>query len=171
MKTKIITVFAAAAFITAGCKDKPETVVEETTVEEAAPQPEEAVGEQCFLQVTEGKAEGNNTIRDSIIFRIQQHRGDSIWGIYEYKPQEKDKKIATYKGVLEGNTGTVVANSIQEGMKFNEEVIFTLTDSAVAIKFGEMAEGKDGVWRYKDKNAAQEQVLNKTSCKQDALTD
>ena len=171
MKTKIITIFAAAAFITAGCKDKPETAVEETTVEEAAPQPEEAVGEQCFLKVTEGKAEGNNTIRDSIIFRIQQQRGDSIWGVYEYKPQEKDKKIATYKGVLEGNTGTVVANSMQEGTKFNEEVIFTLTDSAVAIKFGEMAESKDGLWRYKDKNTAQEQVLNKTACKQGALTD
>ena len=165
MKTKMITLFAAAAIMATGCKDKTETIVEETTVEETAPQPEEGVGEACFLQVTENRADANHIIRDSIIFEIQQRRGDSIWGIYEWRPQEKDKKIATYKGIINGNMGNAIANSKQEGSTFNEEVIFTLTDSAVAIKFGEMAEGKDGIMRYKNKNAAQDQVLTKVDCK------
>lgn len=165
MKTKMITLFAAVAIMATGCKDKTETVVEETTVEETAPQPETIAGEQCFLQVTENKADASPIIRDSIIFQIQQRRGDSIWGIYEWRPQEKDKKIATYKGVINGNMGTAIANSKQEGSTFNEEVIFSITDSAVAIKFGEMAESKDGIWRYKNKNAAQEQLLTKVDCK------
>ncbi|WP_116788304.1 hypothetical protein [Flavobacterium psychrotrophum] len=165
MKTKIVTLFTTIAICAISCKDKTETVVEETTVEETAPQPEAIAGEQCFLQVTENKADASHIIRDSIIFQIQQRRGDSIWGVYEWRPQEKDKKIATYKGVINGNMGTAVANSKQEGSTFNEEVIFTITDSAVAIKYGEMTESKDGILRYKNKNAAQEQILSKVDCK------
>jgi hypothetical protein len=167
MKTGIFALACTATLLLASCKDKPaDTVTEETTVEETAPQPADITEKQCFLQVTEGKAEyaNNKTLHDSIIFEMER-KGDSIWGIFHWKPQEKDKKIASYKGTISGTTGTVIANSHAEGMNYNEEVIFTLTDSAVAIKYGEMAEGKDGIWHYKDKNNTSEQVLTKVECK------
>ncbi|MFP9099246.1 hypothetical protein ACLI09_09345 [Flavobacterium sp. RHBU_24] len=167
MKTGILAL-ACTALMLAGCKDKTtDSLTEEATVEETTPQPAVITGKQCFLQVTEGKADygGGKTIRDSIIFTIDRREGDSIWGIFHWKPQEKDKKIANYKGTLSGTTGTVIANSHAEGMVYNEEVIFTLTDSAVAIKYGEMAEGKNGIWQYKDKNKTSEQVLDKVECK------
>lgn len=161
MKT-ILFASACAAILLSGCKEKPaEVVTEETTVEETAPQPTPVNGKQCFLEVTESK---DKTTRDSIVFSIDKQVGDSIWGIFHWKPQYKDKKIASYKGTLNGTTGTVIANSLAEGMNYNEEVIFTLTDSAVAIKYGEMAEGKDKIWRYKDKNNTSEQVLDKVAC-------
>ena len=165
MKTGIFALACTATLMFASCKDKAtDTVTEETTVEETAPQPADITEKQCFLQVTENKADLKHVIRDSIVFEMER-KGDSIWGIFHWKPQEKDKKIASYKGTISGTTGTVVANSQGEGMNYNEEVIFTLTDSAVAIKYGEMAEGKDGIWHYKDKNNTSEQVLTKVECK------
>lgn len=163
MKTGIFALVCTASIMLASCKDNPATVTEETTVEETAPQPVATDGKQCFLNVTENNADATHIIRDSIIFEMER-KGDSITGILDWKPQEKDRKIATYKGTISSSTGTVIASSQAEGMNYKEEVIFTLTDSAVAIKYGEMEEGKDGIWRYKNKNSTSEQVLNKVDC-------
>jgi len=126
---------------------------------------------QCYLQVTSRKTDYGNrkTLSDSIIFNIERQEGDSIWGIFHWKPAEKDKKISTFKGTLfagnSGSTGHVVANSNAEGMNYNEEVNFKLKDNQLTVYFGEMTEGKDGIWLYKDQNRLSEQVLNKVDCK------
>jgi hypothetical protein len=150
-----VTLLGLSLLLSVSCqkkKEKTETVVEDTTiVEKTSTAPEK----QCYLKVIS---------KDSIIVEVERN-GDSIHGIYHWKPFEKDKKISTYKGVLSGNTANVVAQSQQEGMNFKEEVIFTLTDNSLSIKSGEMIEGKDGIWKYKDKNAATEEVLNKVDCK------
>jgi hypothetical protein len=123
----------------------------------------ELPGKQCYLQATTSKSD--KTISDSLVFTIDRHEGDSIWGEFNWKPAEKDKKLATYKGILKNNKGAVVANSNAEGMNYNEEVLFTITDTILAVAFGEMVEGKDGIWRYKDKSKTSNQVLNKVNCK------
>lgn len=120
----------------------------------------------CFLKVIEGKAEygTNKVIRDSIIFEIER-KGDSIYGIFDWKPYEKDKKISTYKGTIKGKTGTAIASYQAEGMEYDEELVFTLGEDQVSIIYGEMAEGEDGVWKYKNKEASSTQVLDKVDCK------
>jgi len=150
-----VTLLGLSLLLSVSCQkkeEKTETVVEDTTtVEKTSTVPEK----QCYLKVIS---------KDSIIVEVERN-GDSIYGIYHWKPFEKDKKISTYKGVLSGNTANVVAQSQQEGMNFQEEVIFTLTDTSLSVKSGEMIEGKDGIWRYNDKSAVSEEVLNKVDCK------
>lgn len=105
---------------------------------------------QCYLKVSEGDADSNGTtIRDSIIFSISK-KGDSVKGVFDWKPYEKDTKLSTFKGVLKGNKGKALATTHAEGMVYNEELKFVLKDSAVTIYYGEMEEGNDGVWRYKN---------------------
>lgn len=145
-----------SAILLASCQKKEEktetTITEETTVTTPAPEP--VAEKECYLKVI-GK--------DSIIVEIE-HDGDSIHGIYHWKPFEKDKKISTYRGVMNSNTANVIANSQQEGMDYREEVIFTVTGSTLAVKFGEMKED-NGIWKYKDASKTSEQVLDKVDCK------
>ncbi len=160
-------ILAVAGLALLSCKKENPAVTD--TPQDSLPPSKTAAADvkQCYLQVTSRKADygDRKTLSDSILFNIERHEGDSIWGIFHWKPAEKDKKISTYKGILKGDTGTVVANSNAEGMNYNEEVIFTLKDNTLAVKFGEMAEGKDGIWRYKDQSKLSEQLLNKVDCK------
>ncbi|MGQ2985509.1 hypothetical protein [Flavobacterium sp.] len=154
MKTTFALLAAGALIVS--CQKKEEktetTVTEETTVTTPATEP--MAEKECYLKVMK---------KDTIIVEIERH-GDSIHGIYHWKPFEKDKKISTYKGVMNGNTANVVAQSQQEGMDFKEEVIFTVTDKTLAVKFGEMKEDK-GIWKYKDVSKTSEEVLDKVDCK------
>ena len=150
-----LTLLAIGSLLAVSCQkkeDKTETVVEKTTVEQTAPKP--MTEKQCYLKVI---------AQDSIIVEVERD-GDSIHGIYHWKPFEKDKKISTYKGVMNGNTGNVIASSMQEGMNFKEEVIFTITGNTLAVKSGEMKE-ENGIWKYKDLKITSEQVLDKVDCK------
>jgi hypothetical protein len=167
---KLITL-SVALLLLAGCEKReqkdPASIGDAVQDTLPAPENKAVFGEQCYLQVTSRKADygDRKTLNDSIILNIERREGDSIWGIYHWKPAEKDKKIATFKGEIKGSEGHAIANSHAEGMNYNEEVLFTLTDNTLEVKFGEMAEGKDGIWYYKDKNKLSSQVLNKTACK------
>lgn len=154
MKTTFALLAAGALIVSCQKKEeKTETIItEETTVTTPAPEP--VAEKECYLKVMN---------KDSIIVEIE-HDGDSIHGIYHWKPFEKDKKISTYKGVINGSTANVVAESQQEGMNYKEEVIFTIADNTLAVKFGEMKEDK-GIWKYKDAAKTSEQVLDKVDCK------
>jgi len=167
---KKLMILAAAGLTLLSCQknEKKDAVSVGDTLEDTIPAADKQVfGKQCYLQVTRGKAEfgDHKVLSDSIIFNIEKQQGDSIWGIFHWKPAEKDKKIATYKGVLKGDKGIVIANSSAEGMNYKEEVMFTYSDSTIAIQYGEMTEGKDGIWRYKDQNKLNQQVLKKVDCK------
>lgn len=136
------------------CQKKEEkTVVEDTTVEAEAPV-EARPEEMCFLNVVS---------KDSTMLSITRE-GDNVSGTFKWLPAEKDKKISKFKGTINGNTVTAIGEASGEGMTNKEELIFTIDGGQAKVKFGEMMESSDGVWRYKDKNATSEQVLNKVDC-------
>jgi hypothetical protein len=150
-------------FLFTSCGEKKETEEKVTEQENTVAALNEKM---CFLQVTEGKTYTGKTIRDSIIFEIEPFAdGDSIKGIFNWKPYEKDTKLSDYKGVLKGNEGIAIATTRAEGMEYREEVLFTVNGDSLSVKFGEMVEDDNGIWRLKDKNNASVQVLQKVDCK------
>lgn len=145
----------------ASCNDRAKEATGDVVIGDAVPQPEAVNGYRRFLKVTEfNDSTRNIVLRDTMAFELNR-MGDSISGRLLLKPYEKDKKLSTYKGVLSGNEGRVIAVSSAEGEVYKEELFFTLTDSAVAIKFGEMVKGKNNVWYYKNKNTAHQEVLDR----------
>lgn len=152
MKKLFLALIFSLIFLS--CKQKEE--------EKVAEQPETATiikenkdGDFCYLKVVS---------RDSIILNYTR-KGDSISGIFNWLPYEKDKKISTFKGTIKGNSATAVGHYFSEGMEYHEELIFTITGNQAAVKFGEMIESDNGVWRYKNINKASVQNLNKVTCK------
>jgi hypothetical protein len=154
---KYTMAIASGLLLLASCQkkeEKTETVTEDTTVK-AAPAEPAIDGETCFLNVVS---------KDSTLLSVNR-QGDSVSGTFRWLPYEKDKKTIVYKGTISGTTVTATGTSQAEGMTNREELIFTLEDNQASVKFGEMIEGDDGVWRYKNKNTASIQVLAKADCK------
>lgn len=163
MKAKLLV--ALSVLFAIGCqqKEKDTTVDTPTTTTEITENVPK--GKECFLKVIEGQAEGGITIRDSVSFTIEYTDTDSISGTYLWRPYEKDKKTSQYKGILHKNMGKVIATSNQEGKEFTEDLIFILKDDKLSLLFGEMTQGKDNIWHYKDTTATSSQILDKVSCK------
>ena len=134
-------------------KEEKETVTEDTTVQEVT---ETAPVTQACYHMVQGK--------DSIVLNIERS-GDSIKGIFNWLPYEKDKKRSTFKGTVSGDNATTVAISQGEGMTNREELLFSFTDKEARVKFCEMTEGPNSIWKYKDLSKTTEQVLQKTDCK------
>ena len=161
MKNKLILLMTALALLS--CKK--DVTVEETTVEQTAPELNSVPDKQCYLKVEESKPDAQGkVIRDSIMFEVER-KGDSVSGVFNWKPEEKDKKLSTFKGVITGTEANAIAIATGEGVTNKEELIFTLKDNTVSIKYGEMAKGDDAVWHYKNPKATTVQVLQKVDCK------
>lgn len=109
----------------------------------------------CYLKIVS---------RDSISLKARKNK-DSIFGTFRWKPYEKDSKTIHFEGRIFNNNVTAIGTTIAEGREYQEELIFSLSDSTASVKFGEMIENDNGVWMYKNKRLASEQVLKKTSCK------
>jgi hypothetical protein len=145
---------AASMLLLASCqKEKEEKIIIKQDPPVHKPLP--VAGKECFLKVI---------AKDSIVFEMER-AGDSVHGILHWKPYEKDKKISTYRGVLNGTRGTAIASSKAEGMDYKEELLFNLQGGSVTIEYGEMAEDKDGIWKYKDTTSTSLQALPKIDCK------
>jgi hypothetical protein len=160
MKNKIIILAASLALLS--CKKEEKTVIEQTTVEETAPTPALA-GKQCYLEVTESQNEGKTT-NDSLMLNFERN-GDSITGEFKWLPYYKDKKTGMFTGTVNGTTATTVLTAHGEGLTNKEEFIFDIAADKVVVKMGEMAEGKEGKWMYKDKQKASGTDIPKTDCK------
>jgi len=152
MKKLFLALMFSLAFLS--CKQKEE--------DKATEQPETATiikenkdGNFCYLKVVS---------RDSIILNYTR-KGDSVSGIFNWLPYEKDKKTGTFQGTIKGNSATAVGHYFSEGMEYHEELFFTITGNQAAVKFGEMMESDDGVWRYKNINKTTVQNLDKVDCK------
>jgi hypothetical protein len=162
MKNNII-IIAAAGLTIIGCQKKENTdpVVEKTTVVETATA---ASTKRCYLQVTEAKGENGKIVNDSLLLNIETN-GDSITGTFKWLPYYKDKKTGDFKGTYKGNAAKTILSAKAEGMTNLEELDFTFDDKQASVKFGEMAEGPDGIWHYKDAKAASMETVPMAECK------
>lgn len=157
MKTLSITVILAFTIISCQKTKTEETTTTITDTIVKAESPKDADGKQCFLSVT-GK--------DSLVFEMERV-GDSVRGIFNVLPYEKDKRRSTYKGVLNGNKGVALGTYTGEGMTNVEELHFTLNGENVEVDFGPVEQGKDGIYRYTNKNDKQYlHVIPKVDCKE-----
>lgn len=161
MKNNIIILTASLALLS--CKKEDKTVIEQTTVEETAPADNGILVTQCYRAVTAIQDEGK-TVNDSILLNFERN-GDSITGEFKWLPYYKDKKTGTFKGTVQGTTATTVLTAKGEGLTNKEEFIFDIDAENVSVKMGEMKEGKDGIWHYKDVKATSENAIPRTDCK------
>jgi hypothetical protein len=135
-------------------EEKTETVTKEVIIEKPAKEELPEDTEMCFMQVVS---------KDTLLLTIVK-KGDNISGTYKSIPFEKDKKSNVFTGSLNGNTVTAVGTALGEGNKVQEEIVFTLENNQAGIKFGEMIEGDDGVYRYKNIKTATSLFINKVDC-------
>ncbi|RYE29280.1 MAG: hypothetical protein EOP48_32735 [Sphingobacteriales bacterium] len=156
MKKQLLLLAGITFF--ASCKEsvkEKEIVTEDTTIEKVTVPTESGEDKMCFLKVIS---------KDSIMIDVLR-KGDSVSGNFNWKPLEKDKKMMTYKGTINGNTVNAIGIAMAEGMTNREELIFTIDGDNATVKFGEMKESDDGVWRYKDKKGVGTEMLQKVDCK------
>lgn len=152
------TLLISGLFVFTSCKKESHV---DTTVTESEQETEKtapilvAAETQCFLKVT-GK--------DSLMLQMDR-TGDSITGIFHWKPLEKDSKKSTFKGIIKGNDATTLATVSGEGMTTKEDFNFKVDDKSVTVKFAEMEEGKDGIWHYKNAQNSSGEVLQLVDCK------
>ena len=156
---RIITLGACALLLSVSCQKKEEKTEETTIVKDSVVEVKNATpvadGEMCFLQVVS---------KDSILLTIKKE-GENVSGTYKTLPFEKDKKTIVFNGTLKDSLVTAVGTAMAEGTTVKEEFIFILNSDKAGVKFGEMIEGDDGVYRYKNKNSASALYINKTECK------
>jgi len=154
------TLLAIGSLLTISCQkkeEKTETDTVTTEIKTETEKPSETItdGKMCFLQIVS---------KDTISLTIDK-KGNDITGTYKSVPYEKDRRTITFEGSLNGDTVTAVGTAMGEGQTQKEEIIFTLENNQAGIKFGEMIQGDDGVYRYKNKNTATPLYVQKTECK------
>ncbi|NDI99052.1 hypothetical protein GWA97_08200 [Flavobacterium sp. LaA7.5] len=161
MKTFATALLAGLCLLSCKNKDEKEIITEDTTEQQ-----EMVTAKTCFLKVTTSSPEYNKDriITDSIVFEMER-KGDSVFGVLNWKPYEKDKKFSTFKGIIRGNKGTAIAESMGEGMEYKEELKFTLEGDKASIQYGEMVQGENNVWVYKEGAETAVQVLDEVPCK------
>lgn len=156
MKSNILLIASALALF-ASCQkkeEKTETVIEETKIETPVKEELAENVEMCFSQIVN---------KDTLMLTVVKN-GEDISGTYKSVPFEKDKKTTIFKGHIVGNTVTAVGTAMAEGQTSREEIIFTLENNKAGVKFGEMIEGDDGVYRYKNLKSATSLYINKADC-------
>jgi len=152
MKYTAIILLAGLLAVVA-CKEQDEKV-DVPALHQNVPPELVAADPECFLKVVG---------RDSIIFQME-HDGDSVHGVFNWKPYEKDTKLSNFKGTLINGKGKAIAQVSAEGMNTNEELEFSVSNNTVSVKYGEMEQQKDGIWHYKSGTQTSTQILTKVDC-------
>lgn len=133
-----------------------------------APEKKEARNEQlCFLQVTQGEMimtsdEGMEILIDSLVLNLHI-KNDSVSGVLNWLPAQKDKMTGTLNGTINGDVITAIYSYSAEGTMAKEEKIMKLDSNKVTIKTGEL-EKHNGIWTLKDKSVAFSESIPKISC-------
>lgn len=94
---------------------------------------------------------------DRAWIRIKGTTDSKVTGEFNNYPAEKDSKIGTFAGseYREGEDGVgeylVIWDILAEGMRAKEELFISNSNEFAAAAFGEMVQGSNGVYVYKDK--------------------
>ena len=117
------------------CTDSSTTKISEisaiTTVVEIKPKATNEIRKECFrneFPYNDGSA--NKDIEElNVIIENQK-----VTGVYNYLPSEKDQRIGTFEGVLEGNKINATYKYEQEGMEGTASITITLASGKAIIK-------------------------------------
>lgn len=142
-----------ACLVIVSCKDRVENK-NDMPLEQNVPEELATAGPECYLKVIG---------RDSIMFMMERN-GDSVHGVFNWKPYEKDVKLHNFKGTLINGKGKALAQVSAEGMNAVEEIDFKVQDNTVTVKFGVMEQRPDGIWYYKPGEPFSEHILPKREC-------
>lgn len=87
-------------------------------------------------------------------------QGTQVSGEFNNYPAEKDSKVGSFTGTVSpldqasmSRTASVIWNTKAEGMQAKEELLISFGDGSAQAAFGEMVQGANGVYVYKDKSA------------------
>lgn len=120
---------------------------------------EESSRRYCFLQVTQGQ----NAVADSLYVQLNVD-GDSVTGILNWLPAEKDKMTGTLTGTIKDNTVKAIYSYSAEGQMAKEEKIFKIDGDSLRIKNGEMEE-RNGIWILKNADSVPyNEALGRVEC-------
>jgi hypothetical protein len=82
---------------------------------------------------------------------------NKVTGMFKYLPAEKDSKIGSFSGVVGpvdkmamARTADVTWNVSAEGMEAKEQLRIMFGEGTAQAGFGEMVQGPDDIWNYKD---------------------
>ena len=122
----------------------------------------------CFLKVTQGELvftenDEVHTLIDSLVMNLNI-KNDSVTGIVEWIPEQKDKIVGTLTGTIQDDVITAMYSSVANRIPTKQEKILKLDSDKIWIKAGAV-ELRDGIWVLKDKNAAFSESIPKTLCK------
>jgi len=133
------------------------------------PEKKQSRNEQlCFLKVTQGEmvmtADDNMVMLiDSLVMHLNI-KNDSVTGVLNWLPSQKDKMTGTLKGTIQDDIITAIYSYTAEGISTKEEKILKLDSTKILIKTGEL-ELQNGIWILKDKDAAFSESIPKTLCR------
>jgi len=119
---------------------------------------------------------GLNDIKDTMWLRMDM-KGGQIYGDFANLPAEKDSKVGSFNGVvgpleqdIAGRTAHVTWKAFAEGTEVLEELIIQFGEGSAVTFWGEMVEGGEGVYVYKDlNNLTPSETMSQIDC--DALNE
>jgi hypothetical protein len=161
---KILVCLSVLSLLSCKEKEQNETVNENNDNAAVA---ENVTEKYCFLKVSPYSPEYNKdrVVADSIVFEFEK-KGDSVYGVLNWLPYEKDTKRSTFKGTLIDGKGRAIAETMAEGMEYKEELHFSVNNNTANITYGAMQQDSTGIWRYETGTEKSDQVLEKIACKE-----
>ncbi len=107
----------------------------------------------CYYKETEG--EGNS---DFAFTSIVYADGNSVSGVINWIPGEKDSLVGSYIGTIEDNADIpdyskklkILYTAEGEGIRNIQEEILIISKDSIKTGIGEKYEDKSGVYRFKD---------------------
>ncbi len=117
----------------------------ENAVDQSASTPEtKAITNMyCFRQLS-----SNGSVTDSLFIQLTVN-GDSVTGIWNWLPAEKDKMVGTLAGTIHNNEAKAIYTYTAEGQTAKEEKLFKIDGDTLRIRNGELEE-HNGIWMLKN---------------------
>jgi len=111
----------------------------------------------CFRQLS-----SNGSVTDSLFIQLTV-KGDSITGIWNWLPAEKDKMVGTLAGTIHNNEAKAIYTYTAEGQTAKEEKLFKIDGDTLRIKNGELEE-RNGVWMLKNETIPYNESVPRVDC-------
>ena len=122
----------------------------------------------CFLKVTQGEViitedEDLVMLIDSLVLNLNI-KNDSVIGVLNWLPAQKDKMTGTLKGTIQDDFITALYTYTAEGVTAKEEKILKLDSNKVLVKTGELIQ-RNGIWVLKENEGTFSESIPKILCR------